>query len=765
MPRPPGLRIEGARQNNLKNVSLEIPHDRLTVVTGVSGSGKSSLAFDTLFAEGQWRYIESLSTYARMFLDRVDRPDVDRIENIRPAVALEQKNPVRTARSTVGTATEVYDYLRLLYAKIGRVHCPSCGAAAVSHSPDSIADALLSEHAGARALVTFPLPVPAGQPAAELWAGLTRRGFARVLVDGVQCDLAVAAAGAGGGHDRGGARSPRARSRASQPPGGIAGERAARGRRSGRDRAGRRRAARLRRGVSLQRVRHRARAAAAAALLVQPSARRLQRVQGLRQHPQVRRGARGARPHAQPQRRRGRAVDASLGQVVPARAAEGGQARGPRSDEAVGRARRAGARLRVRGRGQVSRHQRLLRGDRVVPLQAARAGLPLPLSQPVALPGVPGRAAQAAGPRRARRRIDDRRVRHPDHRPGRRPRGRSQADRVGSGRRPRDPAPAAGQAHVPAAGRSRLPHPGAPDALAVGRRGPAHQSGQPARLPAGRHALRARRAVHRPARARHDAAGRSLPRAGPGRQHGRRRRARPQLHRGRRSRGRAGAGLGRARRRDRRGRPAGGVPPRRPLVDRAVRLRPREHSRPARAAAGPASPDAERRARAQPQGRHAPGAAGHADRRHRRVRIGQVDAGPRHALPGGRARVQGRVPAAGRVRRAHRSRIPQGRAAHRPGADRPHAALQSGHLREGVRRDPQALRRPAPRQDAGAQRRRVLVQRAGRALRVVPGRRLPEARDVLLRGCLRLLPGVRGTPLPSRGARCEATAAGRSAKF
>ena len=192
MPRPSGLRIEGARQNNLKNVSLEIPHDRLTVVTGVSGSGKSSLAFDTLFAEGQWRYIESLSTYARMFLDRVDRPDVDRIEQIRPAVALEQKNPVRTARSTVGTATEVYDYLRLLYAKIGRVHCPQCGSPAASHSPESIADTLLAEHAGARALITFSLPVPAGQPAAELWAGLTRRGFARVLVNGVTCDLAAA---------------------------------------------------------------------------------------------------------------------------------------------------------------------------------------------------------------------------------------------------------------------------------------------------------------------------------------------------------------------------------------------------------------------------------------------------------------------------------------------------------------------------------------------------------------------------------------------
>src|SRR5207249_4318344 len=138
MSQPPALRIEGARQNNLKNVSVEIPHDRLTVVTGVSGSGKSSLAFDTLFAEGQWRYIESLSTYARMFLERIDRPDVDRIEQIRPAVALEQKNPVRTARSTVGTATEIYDYLRLLYAKVGRVH----SAAGRARLVDSLETAL-----------------------------------------------------------------------------------------------------------------------------------------------------------------------------------------------------------------------------------------------------------------------------------------------------------------------------------------------------------------------------------------------------------------------------------------------------------------------------------------------------------------------------------------------------------------------------------------------------------------------------------------------
>ncbi|MBI5097159.1 MAG: excinuclease ABC subunit A, partial [Nitrospirae bacterium] len=103
------LIIEGARQNNLKNMSLQIPHNKVTVITGISGSGKSSLAFDTMFAEGQWRYIESLSTYTLMFIEKIDRPDVDAIKNIRPAIAIEQKNPVRTARSTVGTATEIYD--------------------------------------------------------------------------------------------------------------------------------------------------------------------------------------------------------------------------------------------------------------------------------------------------------------------------------------------------------------------------------------------------------------------------------------------------------------------------------------------------------------------------------------------------------------------------------------------------------------------------------------------------------------------------------
>ena len=194
MAQPLWLRIEGARQNNLKNVSIDIPHDRVTVVTGVSGSGKSSLAFDTIFAEGQWRYIESLSAYARMFLERLDRPDVDRIEHIRPAIALEQKNPVRTARSTVGTATELHDYLRLLFAKVGRVHCPTCGSEARSDSAERVADELIRDHPAGRALVCFPLPAAPRPDARAFVATLVQRGFARIKVGEIVLDLAEAQA-------------------------------------------------------------------------------------------------------------------------------------------------------------------------------------------------------------------------------------------------------------------------------------------------------------------------------------------------------------------------------------------------------------------------------------------------------------------------------------------------------------------------------------------------------------------------------------------
>ena len=185
------LIIVGARQNNLKNISLRIPHDQVTVITGVSGSGKSSLAFDTIFAEGQWRYIESLSTYARMFLEKLDRPDVDRLEHIRPAIAIEQKNPVRNSRSTVGTTTEIADLLRLLFAKIGRPFCLACGTEARAYHPGDVADALFRDHLNGRALVMFPISLHPPSKPDLLLMDLIRRGFVRLRVENEIFDLAA----------------------------------------------------------------------------------------------------------------------------------------------------------------------------------------------------------------------------------------------------------------------------------------------------------------------------------------------------------------------------------------------------------------------------------------------------------------------------------------------------------------------------------------------------------------------------------------------
>ncbi|HWP35266.1 MAG TPA: excinuclease ABC subunit UvrA [Thermodesulfobacteriota bacterium] len=184
------ITIRGARQHNLKGFDLAIPHRQLTVVTGLSGSGKSSLAFDTLYAEGQRRYVESLSTYARQFLDRMDRPDVEAITGIPPAIAIEQKNPVKHSRSTVGTATEIATYLRLLFARIGRTVCPACRLPVGADSVRSAVDLLLAEHAGARLLVAFPKPRLAGESWAGWAAARVAQGYLRVVVDGEPLELA-----------------------------------------------------------------------------------------------------------------------------------------------------------------------------------------------------------------------------------------------------------------------------------------------------------------------------------------------------------------------------------------------------------------------------------------------------------------------------------------------------------------------------------------------------------------------------------------------
>src|SRR5215468_8132472 len=152
------IEVRGARVNNLKNISFSIPLNQMTVVTGVSGSGKSSLAFDTIYAEGQRRYVESLSAYARQFLERMDKPDVDEVRGIAPAIAIRQKNSTRNPRSTVATQTEIYDYLRLLYARAGQTFCHVCGREVKKDSPESAADEILSTLTeGTRFYVLFPI--------------------------------------------------------------------------------------------------------------------------------------------------------------------------------------------------------------------------------------------------------------------------------------------------------------------------------------------------------------------------------------------------------------------------------------------------------------------------------------------------------------------------------------------------------------------------------------------------------------------------------
>jgi len=160
------LVVRGARTHNLKNVDVTLPSGKLAVITGVSGSGKSSLAFDTIYAEGQRRYVESLSAYARQFLERMEKPDVDRIEGICPAIAIRQKNSVRNPRSTVGTMTEIHDYMRLLYARVGRTYCRQCGREVTRETAEVVARRLDELPVDTRILIGFEMPVVA-LPAAE----------------------------------------------------------------------------------------------------------------------------------------------------------------------------------------------------------------------------------------------------------------------------------------------------------------------------------------------------------------------------------------------------------------------------------------------------------------------------------------------------------------------------------------------------------------------------------------------------------------------
>src|SRR6202047_2730127 len=183
------ITVHGARQHNLKNIDVEIPRNSLTVITGLSGSGKSSLAFDTIYAEGQRRYVETLSTYARQFLDQMERPDVDSIDGLSPAISIEQKTTSRSPRSTVGTITEIYDYLRLLYSSIGIPHCPNCGSEISRQTTEQILHHVLSLNASGSgdARIMSLAPIVRGRKGEykKDLEKLSRQGFVRARVDGV----------------------------------------------------------------------------------------------------------------------------------------------------------------------------------------------------------------------------------------------------------------------------------------------------------------------------------------------------------------------------------------------------------------------------------------------------------------------------------------------------------------------------------------------------------------------------------------------------
>ena len=183
------IKIEGARAHNLKNINVEIPRDKLVVVTGLSGSGKSSLAFDTIYAEGQRRYVESLSAYARQFLGQMDKPDVDNIEGLSPAISIDQKTTSHNPRSTVGTVTEIYDYLRLLYARAGRPHCPNCGKPITQQSVDQMVDAIMALPEGTKLLIMAQLVRGKKGEHRKILDQIRRDGYVRVRIDGELRDL------------------------------------------------------------------------------------------------------------------------------------------------------------------------------------------------------------------------------------------------------------------------------------------------------------------------------------------------------------------------------------------------------------------------------------------------------------------------------------------------------------------------------------------------------------------------------------------------
>ncbi len=617
------LIIRGAREHNLKDISLDLPRDSLIVFTGLSGSGKSSLAFDTIFAEGQRRYVESLSAYARQFLGQMDKPDVDFIEGLSPAVSIDQKSTSKNPRSTVGTITEVYDYLRLLYARAGRPHCPVCHSPIERQTPQQIVDRVMALDEGTRFQVLAPVIRGRKGEYIELFRELQTQGFSRARVNGethaledppkldkqkkhtievVVDRLAVKASSQAPAH-----RLGRDRAQPRRRPGHL------RSRRPAGEGPGPRAEVQREDGLP-QRPPDRHRRARAAVVLLQQPVRCLPGVQWPR-HPHGGRPGAGRPRHAgDPGRGRDPAVEPGpRRRLLPAadeRAGGGARLRpqhalggppgqgpdvdprrsldqGPRRDPQPLRPR---ARLLggVRGRPHLHRaaspRGRVRHQPRAVRGVHARGALPR-------LPGQPAQAGLDGGDarRHGRRRQEHRRGLCPaDQRDGRVP-ARRRAECAGAADRRAGAQGDPGAAQLPARRRPRLPLAQPTVRLAVRWRGAADPAGDPDRRRPGRRPLRPRRALDRAAPARQPPADRHPgPAEGP-RQHPDHRRARPGHHRDRRLGGRHRPGRRRARR------PGGAQRQRRrpadpPRLDHGRSTSPAVARSRSRRSAGPARP-------------------------------------------------------------------------------------------------------------------------------------------------------------------------------
>ena len=714
------LIVRGARQHNLKGFDLEIPRRTFTVVTGPSGSGKSSLAFDTIYAEGQRRYVESLSAYARQFLERMEKPDVDPIDGLSPAVAIEQRNPTKTSRSTVGTATEIYDYLRLLWARVGHTLCPVCGRELRPDTVQSVTDTVLALPAGTRFHVAAPLRCSGEVTHEVVVENLRAQGFVRVQRRRRRPAPRRARRRRSRRHlrDASCSSSSTASSWRDEARGRLADALATAFREGDGDAVDPvRRAGRLAiRRTPVDRLRFTERFECpndgttragpdAAALLVQLAARRLPAVQRLRRGARVRRVADRPLPGAhrsataRSTRGRSRATRTSGARSPSTRRRRASRMDVPWQELAAAQRERAPPRERPR-----------LQGD--LPLPARPRGEAIQAVHPRLPPAVPDGAgvprpatAPSSSPRRSRCSVGGRDIAEVSDLPvgaliavARR---RCELSPIRAAGRRAHPQRGARPRAVPLRRRAQLPLAQPRDAHALRRRGAAHRPRELARLAARGHALRARRAVDRPAFARHGPAAAAAPAPARRRQHGARRRARPRrdprrrLHGGARARAaarRAASSCSPARcRASARARSPGSTSPASatiPVPADAPPPRARSGSRsPARASTTCKGVDVRIPARRRHRG-------------HRRVRQRQEHAHSRR--PHARARDQAHrralrqaAPrrARRRVRRAHRLRGARRRGARGPEPDRQVAALESGHVREGVRRDPPHLRR------------------------------------------------------------------------